>query len=156
MFARCDILLLDDTFSGLDGETEQAVFNNIFGPTGLIRRLKTTVVLVSNSCKFPCSFVNLLSYSGIAQYFQTADHIVVLGDYEILDQGNWQDIKVKAASIAKFSSSHHTQDNTILSADFDKLSAQFRAKDEAEIDLARQTGDLALYSNFFSQIHDCD
>lgn len=52
LFARCDILLLDDTFSGLDGETEQTVFDNLFGSTGLIRRLKTTVVLISNSCKF--------------------------------------------------------------------------------------------------------
>lgn len=52
LFAKCDMLLLDDTFSGLDGETEQAVFDNLFGPTGLIRGLKTTVILVSNSCKF--------------------------------------------------------------------------------------------------------
>lgn len=49
LFARCDLLLLDDTFSGLDGETEQSIFNNLFGPSGLIRRLNATVVLVSNS-----------------------------------------------------------------------------------------------------------
>jgi ATP-binding cassette subfamily C (CFTR/MRP) protein 1 len=89
-----------------------------------------------------------LTYSGIAQYFQAADHIVVLGDRGIIDQGNWQNIKIKAASIAKFSSSHHIKDNAILSANFDKLSAQLRAKDEIEIDLARQTGDPALYGNF--------
>jgi ATP-binding cassette subfamily C (CFTR/MRP) protein 1 len=97
-----------------------------------------------------------LTHFGIAQYFQTADHIVVLGDYEILDQGNWQNIKIKAASIAKFSSSRYIKDNAILSANFDKLSAQFQAKDEAETDLARQTGDFALYGNFCSQIHECD
>ncbi|KAL3428462.1 ABC transporter [Phlyctema vagabunda] len=54
LFARYDIILLDDTFSGLDGETEQIVFDNLFGSTGLLRRLKTTVVLVSNSCKLSC------------------------------------------------------------------------------------------------------
>lgn len=53
LFAKCDILLLDDTFSGLDGKTEQIIFNNLFGTSGLIKRLKTTVVLVSNSCKLP-------------------------------------------------------------------------------------------------------
>ncbi|KAH2977182.1 hypothetical protein KXW58_005982 [Aspergillus fumigatus] len=137
LFARRDILLLDDTFSGLDGETEQAIFDNLFGITGIIRRLRTTVVLVSNS----------------SQYFQAADHIVVLGDHRIIDQGNWQNIKIKAASIAKFSSRHHTKvNNAVLSAKFDELSAQLRAKDETEIDLARQTGDPALYGYYLSFI----
>ncbi|KAF7587664.1 hypothetical protein BBP40_006894 [Aspergillus hancockii] len=137
LFARRDILLLDDTFSGLDGETEQAIFDNLFGVTGIIRRLRTTVVLVSNS----------------SQYFQAADHIVVLGDHRIIDQGNWQNIKTKAASIAKFSSSHHTKVNSaVLSAKFDELSAQLRAKDETEIDLARQTGDPALYGYYLTFI----
>jgi hypothetical protein len=58
LFARCDIVLLDDCFSGLDGETENKVFENLFGPTGLFRQLKTTVVLVSNS--------GMPSYSGVS------------------------------------------------------------------------------------------
>ncbi|KAJ8063871.1 hypothetical protein OCU04_007725 [Sclerotinia nivalis] len=132
LFARSDILLLDDTFSGLDGDTEQTIFDNLFGSTGLLRRLKTTVVLVSNS----------------SQYFQSADHIVVLGDHGIIDQGNWQTIKVKTGSITKFSSGNRTNDNLAVSAAFDKLSAQVRAKDEAEIDLARQSGDSALYGYY--------
>jgi ATP-binding cassette, subfamily C (CFTR/MRP), member 1 len=49
LFARCDTVLLDDTFSGLDSETEQNIFSNLFGPSGFLRRLGTTVVLVSNS-----------------------------------------------------------------------------------------------------------
>ncbi|KAI9643325.1 hypothetical protein NHQ30_007944 [Ciborinia camelliae] len=114
LFARSDILLLDDTFSGLDGATEQTIFDNLFGPTGLVRRLRTTVVLVSNSCKFSLS-------------------------------GNWQSIKIKAESIAKFSSGNHAKDNAAVSAAFDKLGAQVRAKDEAEMDLARHSGDSTLY-----------
>ncbi|KAI1820889.1 putative ABC transporter [Xylaria intraflava] len=133
LFARCDILLLDDTFSGLDGETEQTIFKNLFGATGLIWRLKTTVVLVSNS----------------SQYFQFANNVVVLGDHGIIDQGSWQDIKVKAASIEKFSSSRHVKANTVLSANFDHLSAQIRARNETKVDLARQTGDPGLYGYYF-------
>ncbi|KAI0430891.1 putative ABC transporter [Xylaria sp. FL1042] len=136
LFERCDILLLDDTFSGLDGETEQSVFENLFGTTGLTRRLKTTVVLVSNS----------------SQYFQLADNIVVLGERRVIDQGSWQDIKAKASSIAKFSSSSIVKENAVLSANFDKLSAQVRAKDEIEVDLRRHTGDPALYGYYFSFI----
>ncbi|KAI0127391.1 putative ABC transporter [Xylariales sp. AK1849] len=136
LFARCDVVLLDDTFSGLDGETEQTVFSNLFGPSGSLRRLGTTVVLVSNS----------------AQYFPAADHIVVLGDRGIIDQGKWQDLNIKATSIAKFSSSHTGKENVILSANYDKLSVQLRAKDETELDLARQTGDVALYGYYLGFI----
>lgn len=80
---------------------------------------------------------------------------MVLGDHRIIDQGNWQNIKIKAASIAKFSSSHHTKvNNALLSAKLDELSAQLRAKDETEIDLARQTRDPALYGNSLSLLMD--
>ncbi|KAI0189383.1 putative ABC transporter [Xylaria flabelliformis] len=136
LFARCDLLLLDDTFSGLDGDTERIIFNHLFGSIGLLRQLKTTVVLISNS----------------SQYFQAADHIVVLGNYGIIDQGPWQTIKVKAASLAKFSASHHLSENANLSASFDKLNAQLRAKDETEVDLARQTGDPAVYGYYMKFI----
>ncbi|EMR80672.1 putative abc transporter protein [Botrytis cinerea BcDW1] len=132
LFSRSDILLLDDTFSGLDGDTEQTIFDNLFGSHGLTKRLKITVILVSNS----------------TQYFQSADHVVVLGDHGIIDQGDWQSIKIKAGSIAKFSSGNNIKDNAAVVAAFAKLSAQVRAKDEAEIDLARQSGDSALYEIF--------
>ncbi|KAM0171092.1 hypothetical protein ACHAPF_008462 [Botrytis cinerea] len=83
-----------------------------------------------------------------AQYFQSADHVVVLGDHGIIDQGDWQSIKIKAGFIAKFSSGNNIKDNAAVVAAFAKLSAQVRAKDEAEIDLARQSGDSALYEIF--------
>ncbi|KFX93219.1 hypothetical protein O988_06925 [Pseudogymnoascus sp. VKM F-3808] len=133
LFARCDIVLLDDSFSGLDGETEHKAFYNLFGPTGLFRKLKSTVVLVSNS----------------TQYFQAADQIVVLGDHGIKEQGTWQAIQVKAVSIAKFTPGPQSKSDVVLSTNFDQLRTQFRAKDEAEVDLARQTGDLALYGYYF-------
>lgn len=50
LFARCDILLLDDSFSELDGETEKTIFKNLLGATGLTQRLRTMVVLISNLC----------------------------------------------------------------------------------------------------------
>ncbi|THV47959.1 hypothetical protein BGAL_0277g00120 [Botrytis galanthina] len=134
LFSRSDILLLDDTFSGLDGHTEQTIFENLFGSNGLVKRLKITAILVSNS----------------TQYFERADHIIVLGDHGIIDQGNWQSIKIKAGSIAKFSSGNHIKDNAAVAAAFAKLSAQVRAKDEAEIDLARQSGDSALYGYYLN------
>lgn len=46
-----NILLLDYTLGGLDGETEQNVFSHLIGSSELMRRLKTTIILVSSSCK---------------------------------------------------------------------------------------------------------
>jgi ATP-binding cassette subfamily C (CFTR/MRP) protein 1 len=80
-----------------------------------------------------------------AQFFQAADQIVVLGDQGIKEQGTWQDIKVKTASITKFISGSQGKGGTVLTTNFNKLGAQFRAKEEAEVDLSRQTGDLGLY-----------
>ncbi|GAB0146635.1 hypothetical protein EsHS_00007028 [Epichloe bromicola] len=110
--------------------------DNLLGSSGLARRLNTTVILASNS----------------AQHFPGADHIVVLGDNGVIDQGSWQNIKVKAASIAKFSSDNYAKDITMLSTNFDKLAAQLRAKDETEQDLARQSGDPALYAYYLGFI----
>lgn len=49
VYARNQIVLLDDPFSALDGETETKIFANLFGPEGLFRKLKAAVVLVTNS-----------------------------------------------------------------------------------------------------------
>ena len=57
LFARCDIALLDDVFSALDGETETRAFRNLFGPTGLFRQLNTAVVLVTYSSKSPILYI---------------------------------------------------------------------------------------------------
>lgn len=52
MFAKNRIILLDDTFSALDGETERHVFANLLGSNGILRRHGITIVLVSSSGKF--------------------------------------------------------------------------------------------------------
>jgi hypothetical protein len=80
---------------------------------------------------------------------------LVLGDHGIKEQGTWQEIQVKTASVAKFTISPQDK-NTVLSANFDQLRAQFRATDEAETDLARQTGDLALYGIVMAKNVGCD
>jgi ATP-binding cassette, subfamily C (CFTR/MRP), member 1 len=56
IYSRRDILVLDDVFSALDSKTEELVTHRLFGPQGLIRTLKTTVVLVTHSSMSPCIF----------------------------------------------------------------------------------------------------
>ncbi|CAG8955431.1 hypothetical protein HYFRA_00010296 [Hymenoscyphus fraxineus] len=136
LFARCDIILLDDCFSGLDGETEKNVFENLLGSRGLLRKLKTAVILVSNS----------------TQYFQAADQILVLEDGGVKECGTWNDIKVKASSIAKFAPEKRNSCEAALSPKLDQLSAQIQAKNDFKNDVSRQTGDFALYGIVFAKL----
>jgi len=43
--------MFDDVFSGLDGGTEEYVFQNVFGPSGILRRNGTLVILATHSSK---------------------------------------------------------------------------------------------------------
>lgn len=64
-----------------------------------------------------------------------------------MDQGNWQCLKIKARSIAKFTPGNPAKVNAAVSVTFEKLSAQVQAKDKAKMDLSRQSRDSALYGN---------
>ena len=56
----------------------------------------------------------------------------------------------KAAAVAKFipDATDESKNDTAPSAHLGKLQAQLRARDEAEVDLARKTGDFALYGYY--------
>ncbi|KAM3547583.1 hypothetical protein MY1884_009514 [Beauveria asiatica] len=120
LFAECDLILLDDTFSGLDGDTEDKIFKNLFGPGGALKQSGVTVILASNS----------------TQFFSYAEHIVVLGNHGVIEQGPWSSIKIKAESIAKFSSATSATGSSPLAANLNSLNAQLRIKDEDEVDRA--------------------
>jgi ABC-type methionine transport system ATPase subunit len=45
-------MLLDDIFSALDPATMNTIMTKLFSSQGLFRKLKTTVVIVSNNGKF--------------------------------------------------------------------------------------------------------
>ncbi|KAK3360588.1 ABC transporter [Lasiosphaeria hispida] len=77
VYARKDICVLDDTFSGLDTSTESHVFHSLLGENGLLRDMDTTVLLVSSSAK-------RLPYS---------DHIICLdSDGHISGQGTFAEL----------------------------------------------------------------
>ena len=81
VYARPNIAIFDDIFSGLDAVTEKKVFGRLFGPEGLLRRWRATVIIATHA-------VNLLQF---------ADHILALsGDGRILEQGSFQSLKEKS------------------------------------------------------------
>ncbi|CEJ86129.1 hypothetical protein VHEMI04016 [[Torrubiella] hemipterigena] len=48
LYTKKPIMILDDIFSGLDGQTSSAIFENLFGQAGLLRRSKSTVIMVTS------------------------------------------------------------------------------------------------------------
>jgi ATP-binding cassette, subfamily C (CFTR/MRP), member 1 len=51
VYARPSIVLLDDVLSALDARTERLVVDRLFGKNGLLKQLKSTVVLVTHASK---------------------------------------------------------------------------------------------------------
>ncbi|KGO75559.1 ABC transporter, transmembrane domain, type 1 [Penicillium italicum] len=80
VYSGLDILVLDEVLSALDGHILRRVVERLLGPAGLLRELKKTVVLTTNS-------TNLVQHS---------DLIVILGpDGSIYEQGTWDEPKIQ-------------------------------------------------------------
>jgi ABC-type multidrug transport system fused ATPase/permease subunit len=76
LYLQSDLLVLDDIFSGLDANTEEKVFRQVFGPDGLLRRRGSTVVLCTHSVR----------------HLHAADHIIALVDGTIAEQGSFDQL----------------------------------------------------------------
>lgn len=51
LYARCDIMLLDDSFSALDGKTERQIVDNLIGSEGYFKKAGVTAFIITNSSK---------------------------------------------------------------------------------------------------------
>ncbi|KAH0354202.1 P-loop containing nucleoside triphosphate hydrolase protein, partial [Aureobasidium melanogenum] len=71
IYSRRSLVLLDDVLSGLDTRTERLVFNRVLGPQGILRKMRSTVVLATHA-------IGWLRY---------ADTILVLEDGKLVYQG---------------------------------------------------------------------
>ncbi|TRX87841.1 hypothetical protein FHL15_011259 [Xylaria flabelliformis] len=127
VFSRCEIALLDDTFSALDGATEKTIIGNLLAPTGLLRRLHTTVVLTANS----------------TQYFPFTDHVVVLDVDGVAEQGPWQSLGTEFTAIRKYEIQKHSN----LEAPV--VAVEKKKEADVELERYRRSSDVALYIYYF-------
>ncbi|KYK57377.1 ABC transporter [Drechmeria coniospora] len=51
IYARRELLILDDVFSGLDANTEDLVFDNLLGENGLLRKANITVIVATSDVR---------------------------------------------------------------------------------------------------------
>lgn len=54
VYARRNLIILDDVLSALDATTERHIVDSLIGPKGLFKELGTTVLLITHASKcFP-------------------------------------------------------------------------------------------------------
>ncbi|KAL5115336.1 hypothetical protein ACEQ8H_006781 [Pleosporales sp. CAS-2024a] len=83
IYAQKDIVILDDCFSGLDGQTENRIWHSLFGHDGLLKRCRTTVLIASSSTKrLPyCDHIISLSKEGHIDEQGSFDKLNLAGGY---------------------------------------------------------------------------
>ncbi|KAH0371885.1 putative ABC multidrug transporter, partial [Aureobasidium melanogenum] len=144
LYLQTDLLVLDDVFSGLDADTEEKVFNRVFGPNGILRQRRTTVVLCTHS----------------VSYLPLADYIIALGGNTIVEQGSFDKLMSSQGYVQQLRSwkpspsknspkpakAKHTQpepkDSTLYKAT--SRASSLTTKSRA----ARQNGDATIYKHY--------
>ncbi|KAL7951361.1 P-loop containing nucleoside triphosphate hydrolase protein [Trichoderma barbatum] len=129
VYSLHDIVVLDDPFSALDGNTENTVVDNLLGPNGWFKRNNTAVLLVTNS----------------AQHFHVADEILVLEQGRIASRGSWNELKSSVTELSKFTVAKAAK---APEAVLRTIKRSPQANTDAEEDLYRKTGDFSLYSYY--------
>ncbi|KAF7553306.1 hypothetical protein G7Z17_g3696 [Cylindrodendrum hubeiense] len=120
LYSSCQIAILDDPLTALDGTTEQKIIDNLMGPHGWFRNAGTTVFFITNS----------------AQHFHIADRILLVNSGKIQEQSTPAEMKASSNEISKFSFSHM---DTIEARDRNNLVSKqhvtARVNQDAEEDL---------------------
>ncbi|KAG9750060.1 putative ABC transporter, partial [Aureobasidium melanogenum] len=135
VYARRDIMLLDDVLSALDVNTEEVIIHRLLGPKGLLRKCSTTVLLVSHS----------------QRAMTISDQIVTLSkDGCVVHTGSIQTTRVNSPSrndvaLGKFADMKITE--------VSRARAPKGPSKEDKDDLARRTGDWSIYKYYFNNFH---
>ncbi|WEW60176.1 hypothetical protein PRK78_005661 [Emydomyces testavorans] len=134
IYARRNVLLLDDVFNALDAATMDTIFTRLWGKQGLLRKLNSTVVLVTHSTK----------------HVHLADKLVVLDKGRIVQDGSGDAIGSGAEAL-----------RDIMLEPQQLLEKETQSPREAkelfglqtnEQDLARRTGDIEVYKYYANSI----
>jgi ATP-binding cassette subfamily C (CFTR/MRP) protein 1 len=141
VYSRKGLVVLDDVFSGLDAETEEHIFNQLLGKSGIFRQLGTTVLLATHA-------VQRLSYS---------DHVIALtGNGRITEQGSFESLRNAGGYVQSLAARIKSEDTITVTKKKPGISTKpaiSKPHDEEEIEeLNRQTGDFAVYRYYLSSI----
>lgn len=138
VYAKHDLLVLDDIFSGLDADTEEHIFTRLFSNNGLLRQRKVTVILVTHA-------VHRLPY---------ADHIVALSsEGTVVEQGTYAELRNGRQYVqsltARFKNAQSLVEYPHDADDAPTVTAVL-ATEDTTTDTARRKGEWKTYKYYFS------
>ncbi|OQE34785.1 hypothetical protein PENCOP_c015G05261 [Penicillium coprophilum] len=147
LYLQSDLLVLDDVFSGLDADTEEQVFQQVFGLDGLLKRRGTTVVLCTHSIG----------------HLPAADHVIALDNGTIVEQGTFPTLIASQGYVERLglkgsSDSAAPIEQTNSEKRAQKLKPQIlrttitnvsSSATDTETDASRQVGDKTVYKHYF-------
>ncbi|KAK8115981.1 ABC multidrug transporter [Apiospora sp. TS-2023a] len=146
LYLQSDLLILDDIFSGLDADTEEQVFQRVFGPDGVARRRHSTVILMTHSVK----------------HLPAADHIVALSiEGTVAEQGTFTELMAQNGYVTglgvKSAGSETSSEKLAPTVDPQgpqgELLRQITVTSVVpDTSKARQTGDRTVYAHYFRSI----
>lgn len=144
LYAKSELMIIDDGFSGLDPEAEEIVFTRLFGKSGLLRKLETTVLLVTNA-------VHRLPY---------ADHIISLdATGRITEQGSLHELRGAGGYVKGLETGHkYESDSDVIGISAKEIPVESpnsgaEQKKKAEQDeLNRPIGEWSTYKYYFASI----
>jgi ATP-binding cassette subfamily C (CFTR/MRP) protein 1 len=140
VYAKKELVILDDVFSGLDAETEEQMFIRLLGKQGLFRQMGLTVLLVTHA-------VHRLFYSDYVIVLDPSGRIAEQGSFDILKSSNGYVTEI-ASKLRHLDGSFSGDDTPIVIDSFNSLPAFPVDQDEINSitdQLNRQTGDFQVY-----------
>ncbi|GAD93146.1 ABC transporter [Paecilomyces variotii No. 5] len=132
LYSREPILILDDVLTGLDPTTEQTVSAAVFGPTGLVKQTRSTVIMATSS----------------AHHIHFADNVVVLEKGGRLAQNlSAQDFLSIGPQLQSddVSESPHMSKSNQRPSEMPLLELGIPVNDGEEAAASRQLGDITAY-----------
>ena len=92
VYSQADLYLLDDPLSAVDSHVGKHIFSHVIGPSGVLNG--TTRLLVTHGITF----------------LPETDHIIVLTDGQVSEQGSYQELLQKKGNFSKFLMEYMTDD----------------------------------------------
>ncbi|KAB8271856.1 P-loop containing nucleoside triphosphate hydrolase protein [Aspergillus minisclerotigenes] len=141
VYARKDIIVLDDVFSSLDATTEEHIFQCLVGTHGLLRSISSTIVLSSSSVK----------------RVPFADHIIVLGNEgHVIEQGSFKALDLAGGYISSFAlglpEQNKAAEKTSNSEKSDVQVSSVEQDEDSEVDGPGAGGDISIYLYYVKSI----
>ncbi|PHH93023.1 hypothetical protein CDD83_2133 [Cordyceps sp. RAO-2017] len=136
IYARTDLIILDDILSALDSKTAATIMSRLFGDTGLLRKRQVTVVLATHA----------------SEYLNYADKTLIVADGRVEDGGKGgQAVDKGLIDVLKSSDGpRHEPESKPKEPDVTSKAAEVSEANELG-DLGRKT-DLDIYRYYFRSV----